>query len=114
VWFGDRRAPALYVSHAGGPARRLRAAHQDYIDAGDGVVGDGHAVHVERARSEAHGQLILTRLSDGRSWVVPPRPGKVWGRPLWITRGELAVTEQPERLGDPVTIASVSITGIER
>jgi hypothetical protein len=114
VWFGDRRAPALYVSHDGGPPRRLRAAHQDYVDAGIGIVGDGYAAHLERALAEPHGRLIVTRLADGSSWEVPARPGMHWGRPLWIARGEVAVMEEPQHGGDPATIARLTLASIGR
>lgn len=37
--------------------------------------------------------LVLTRLSDGAYWNIPARPERIWGNPLYVDDGELAVIE---------------------
>ena len=120
LWRGRSGPPVVIASHAGAPVsdgrdlvyfaggaliatrwstfapRRLRAAHQDYVDAGRGAVGDGFALHVERRRAEPEATLILTRLADGRAWTIPRRPDARWGSPLWVDGDELAVVLEPD------------------
>ncbi|SET75704.1 hypothetical protein SAMN05443572_10388 [Myxococcus fulvus] len=78
--------------------RRLRASRQDFLTEVSAVVGGGHALHLETRRGESRGTLVLTRLSDGATWHLPPRPGFHWGSPLYVDAEELAVVEDaPEQ-----------------
>ncbi|MBX3159110.1 MAG: hypothetical protein KF773_24290 [Deltaproteobacteria bacterium] len=122
VWFAE--VDGAIALHAHGPtatSRRLRAAHQDFVDAAVGVLGDGLALHVERRHDESEGTLILTRLADGASWAVPRRAGARWGTPLWVTRDELAVVLDPDAgavragtvaLGNSMTILRLALDRI--
>jgi hypothetical protein len=71
--------------------RVLRPAYQKHVITGGGVMGGGYVVH-----GEANGpgvRDIVTRLSDGHYWVLPPRAGKSWGRALYVDAEELAIVE---------------------
>lgn len=73
----------------------VRPAYQDTVIAGGGVVGGGYAAHSERPNGTPleSARLIVTRLSDGHYWIIPPRPGMLWLWPLYVDAEEVAITE---------------------
>ncbi len=75
--------------------RWLRQGYADNVNGFRTVVGGGYALHEEtrKADGSAVRQHTLTRLSDGAYWVIEPRPGFIWGKPLYVDAEEFALVE---------------------
>ncbi len=72
--------------------RRLRGLPDD-ARVGPGVVGGGHALHLELL-DDGSRRLVRTRLADGRTRVIThPSPPLEFGAPLYVDDVELAVQE---------------------
>jgi hypothetical protein len=85
------------TSAAGLQPTALRPMLTDKVTGGKSVVGGGYALIYERLKAQPSDEanFVLTRLSDGAHWIVPPRPGFHWGTPLYVDAEELALSETP-------------------
>ncbi len=85
--------------------RRLRSLPTHRIAGAPAKVGCGHAVLEGPA-----GDLIVTRLSDGWSWIVPKTPERKIHTGLGLTCTELfAVGQMPDK---PLTVARVRLDSL--
>ncbi len=74
--------------------RIVRPAYQDHVFTGGGVIGGGFVLHTETLLNDPETKYIVTRLSDGHYWIIPPRQGFNWSRePLYVDAEELALIE---------------------
>ncbi|MCA9617379.1 MAG: hypothetical protein KC731_00060 [Myxococcales bacterium] len=73
--------------------RVARPAYRDELGAGDAFTSEHYAVHVERNDVSPLSKVIVTRLSDGFYWVIPPRPERGWGALMVFDDEELVLTD---------------------
>ena len=74
--------------------RVLREGYQDHLVAGLGITSSSYDVRLEKSLAAATlPRVILTRLSDGHYWVVPPRPDRTWINVAYLDDEELALLE---------------------
>jgi hypothetical protein len=96
----------------GAPPRRLRDVESGDLLHLPAVVGGRHFVSLE---GEA---LVVTRLADGASVRLPPRPGRSWGAPIGVDAEALIAVEYARRergepaLGRPGTLVRRTIASL--
>ncbi len=71
----------------------LRPAFQNVLSACGGTIGGGYHLGKELQSGGAYYPMVLTRLSDGYYWVIPPRPSRAWAEVLYVDDEELAIVE---------------------